>query len=71
MPSRRIREDHNDYRDIVKGNVDEKLKSFFIATFMNTYFLLSSEKESLFEIIQSVDRDGAITYILDTFFNIN
>ena len=26
MPSRRIREDHGEYRDIVKGNVDEKLK---------------------------------------------
>jgi hypothetical protein len=26
MPSRRVREDHKEYRDIVKGNVDEKLK---------------------------------------------
>ena len=26
MSSRRIREDHKEYRDIVKGNVDEKLK---------------------------------------------
>jgi uncharacterized sporulation protein YeaH/YhbH (DUF444 family) len=26
MPSRRIREDHKEYRDIVKGNVDDKLK---------------------------------------------
>ncbi len=26
MPSRRIREDHGEYRDIVKGNVDDKLK---------------------------------------------
>ena len=27
MPSRRIREDHKEYRDIVKGNVSDKLKN--------------------------------------------
>lgn len=58
--------------DLPIGNNDEeKINSLFIATFMNNYLFLPIEKESLFTLMQTGNRDSIITYILDTFFNIN